>query len=676
MNGFRALLVTVCLLPGLLPAQELKPDVVKRAAEQIDRYLALDYNQAKVMPEARVDDGTFVRRAYLQIVGRIPSAEEARAFIDERSMSKRADLVDRLVASQGYDSHFFNWLGDLLRVKTRVGREKHGLGWHVWLRNSVSANKPWDDLVKEMLSSTGHVINNPAVGYYLRDRNMQLDNFSNTMQVFLGQQMGCAQCHDHPFDDWTQYDYYQMASFGGGIQYRSEDMQAMVRKVAHELRDTKGERRDKTSDDQAMDKKAMQRERQNVMRQAGRELRPFFQVLNNDAIIDSDEQLLRLPKDYKYADGKPGEAVKPETLFGPKLTDVAPEKRKEVFAEWVTSPENPFFTKTIVNRMWQRTFGAPLYDSLDDLKSDSKTAHPKLAQKLEEYMKLCNYDLRQFQRILYHTKLFELESMAKEPVLGEPVLFRGMVLRRMTAEQLYDSFLVLRHGEVDDSINDGLEQSWQSHVSMVNAVFDAPAKDLLVLAETAQQGEDRLRKAQADVRQAQMLLRDAETREEKIEAQAAVNRARKQMDEARAQSNPLMSMAMMMNEESERKRNGLRRASELPAPFNLGTMVREFGGSDRETPSSGHTLATVPQALTLLNNWQTHPLGSSKYHLPKNLYALKNDNEKLEYLFLSLYGTKPEPAETSRYISMISNQQTLTDLATAMVNSKRFIFIR
>ncbi len=669
MNRFRTFFIAATLLPGLLHAEPLKPEVVKKAAQQIDRYLGLDYNAARVMPEARVDDGTFVRRAYLLIVGRIPSAEEAKAFIDENSLNKRAKLVDALVASPGYESHFYNWAADLLRVRTQSGREKHGLGWHVWLRKSVSEDKHWDEMVKEMLKSSGHSANNPAVGYYLRDRNMQLDNFSNTMQVFLGQQMGCAQCHDHPFDDWTQYDYYQMAAFSGGMQYRSEDLQAMVKRVAEETRKGKGAA--------AKNTKANRREQMGMMRQTGSQLKPFFRYLNNDAVQENNSLSLKLPKDYKYSDGKPGEVVKPATLFGPKIENVAPEKRKDAFADWVTSPENPFFTKTIVNRMWERVYGFPLYDSLDDLKSNSKTAHPKLAAVLEEYMKHCNYDLRQFQRILFHTKLFERTAMAKEPAMGEPILFRGMVLRRMSAEQLYDSFLVMRNGEIDDSINPGLENNWQSHVSMVNAVFKAPAKDLLALANQAEQGEKDLRKAQAASRAAQMQMRDATTKEQKIEAQAAMNQARKMQGEARKSANPLTAMSMMMGEtDAERGRKALMRASELPAPFYPGSMVRQFGGSDRETPSSGHTHATVPQVLTLLNNWSTHPLGSKNNHMVKNLAKMKSDQEKLDYLFLSILGTKPQPKETSKYISVVADRQTLSDLATAMVNSKRFIFIQ
>ena len=224
------LLIASCSV-GL--AKPLPVSTVEQAAARIDRLILEDLQTAKIKPTAAADDATFLRRAYLGIVGRIPSATEAREFLDDKASNKRDLLVDRLVASPGFDSHLFNWTADLLRVQTR--QDQFGLGWHVWLRRSLAEDKPWDALVSEMLGSTGHCSTDPAVGYYLRDRNMQLDNFSNTMQVFLGRQIGCAQCHDHPFDDWSQYEYYQMASFGGGIGYRSGEAQETIRKVTGEL---------------------------------------------------------------------------------------------------------------------------------------------------------------------------------------------------------------------------------------------------------------------------------------------------------------------------------------------------------------------------------------------------------------------------------------------------------
>lgn len=202
------------------------------AAARIDHLLEEDLKEANLKPTGRVDDGIFLRRAYLSIIGRIPTEDEAREFLNNPSSDKRTKLIESLTASPGFDSHLFNWTADLLRVQT--DQEQFGLGWHVWLRQSLSENKPWDKIVREMLSATGHAADNPAVGYYLRDRNMQLDNFSNSMQVFLGRQIGCAQCHDHPFDDWSQLDYYQMAAFGGGFVYRSDESRQAKQRVVSE----------------------------------------------------------------------------------------------------------------------------------------------------------------------------------------------------------------------------------------------------------------------------------------------------------------------------------------------------------------------------------------------------------------------------------------------------------
>ncbi len=675
MTAFRTILL-LSLAAALAPlsAAPLADEVVERAASQIDRLLIGDIRAAGRVPESIVDDATFVRRAYLTIVGRIPTSTEAAAFLDDRGVSKRRNLVEKLTASPGFDSHLFNWAGDLLRVQTK--QDQYGLGWHVWLRQSLADNKPWDDLVREMLTANGHSSSDPAVGYYLRDRNMQLDNFSNTMQVFLGQQIGCAQCHDHPFADWTQYEYYQMASFTGGVQYRSDDAQQVIRKVANELYESEKKDQPVAGNNDKRSHKEKQEERRAIQenfRKVSRGLGPIFGQVAKNAIAEQPDAQLRLPKDYKYKDAKPGDVVPPETLFGPKLKDVPPEQRKTAFAEWVTSPDNPYFTRTIVNRMWERTFGYPLLDSLDNLSAKSKTAHPKVLELLEHAMKQCDYDLRQFNRILYRTQLFQRACMREEPPMGEALVFQGMVLRRMTAEQLYDSFLVLRSGEIDDGISDNNRARWQGYVEMINSLFNAKSRELLLLGESARQGEDRLVKARRDYAEARKVLADASSREAKIKAQAEVNRTREEFEQARLQANPF-SGSMMEMSSADRGERKLRRASEMPAPFSPATLVRDFGGSDREAPSSGHAEATVPQALALLNDWKTNVL-DPKSELARELKAQSTPESRLDVLFLTLFSERPPAAEKQRYLSMAKDITSLRDLATAMLNSKRFLFI-
>jgi hypothetical protein len=681
------------LLPALLPAAGAKPlpeTTVAQAAARIDRLLEDDLQLKKLTPTPLIDDATFVRRAYLGIVGRIPSAEEARAFLDDKSPTKRAALVDQLVASPGFDSHLFNWTADLLRVQTR--QEQFGLGWHVWLRQSLAEDKPWNSLVTEMLTSTGHCVNDPAVGYYLRDRNMQLDNFSNTMQVFLGRQIGCAQCHDHPFDDWSQFEYYQMAAFGGGIEYRSEEAQEMVRKTVKALSNNKpakqpaatfapkpGNKNNKNNKANKANKARQlenqkRSEQQRLTRTIGNQLRPLFKDFNKNAILEEPGSLLKLPEDYQYRDGKPGEVIEPETLFGTKVSNVAPEERRDTFAAWLTAPENPYFTKVIANRLWDRAFGHGLVDPLDDWKDDSTTAHPEVLAYLETTMKGANYDLRQFLRILYRTRLFQRACLDEEPEMGVPLAFRGPVLTRMSAEQLHDSFLVLFHGEVEDSSNT-FARNWDAYRSQVNHLLETEPKQLLVLGKSAQEGEKIFRAAQTELRAAQRALANADSGDARGKAQREVQEARRTANEARRQYDPLLGM-QMGKKAGGKNGNDTLRASEQPAPFNPGSLVREFGGSDRQTPSSGHTEATVPQALALLNNNRTDPLSGRKTRLGQALERCESPEEKLDLLFLTLFSQPPDADDKQRFLVHAKDPAALRDLTRAMLTSSRFLFIQ
>jgi len=685
MNLSRCLLL---LLPALLPAAGAKPlpeATVAQAAARIDRLLEEDLQRAKLAPTALIDDATFVRRAYLGIVGRIPSAEEAQAFLEDKTPAKRAVLVDQLVASPGFDSHFFNWTADLLRLQTR--QEQFGLGWHVWLRQSLAEDKPWDTLVTEMLTSNGHCSDDPAVGYYLRDRNMQLDNFSNTMQVFLGRQIGCTQCHDHPFDDWSQFEYYQMAAFGGGIEYKSKEAQDVIRKTVQSLSNKTGGKgptasfapkpgkNNKEDINKARQlEKQKRNEQQRLSRTVGKQLNPLFKDFNKNAILEEPGSMLKLPEDYKYRDGKPGEVIQPETLFGEKVSNVAPGKRRDAFAAWLTSRDNPYFTKVIANRLWDRVFGHGLVDPLDDWKEDSTSAHPEVLAYLETTMKGANYDLRQFLRILYRTRLFQRSCLEEEPDMGVPLAFRGPVLTRMSAEQLHDSFLVLFHGEVDDSSNT-FAKSWDAYRAQVTSLLEAEPKQLMVLGEAAQQGEQLFRAAQSDLRAAQKAIANADSGEARTKAQRDFQDARRAVVEARRQYDPFNGM-QMGKKAGAKNGSGDLRASEQPAPFNPGSLVQEFGGSDRQTPSSAHTEATVPQALALLNNFKTDPLANKKSLLGQALDRCKSPDEKLELLFLTLFSQHPAPQDKQRFLVHAKDPAALRDLTRAMLTSSRFLFIQ
>lgn len=201
-------------------AEAESQDALGRAKE-IDALVLTKLEQQKLQPNARATDEVFLRRVYLDTVGRIPSLKETQAFLAETAADKRTKLIDQLLASPGYQQHYFNFWADVLRLKsTAIGGAQSlpaGLAYADWLKQSLGANKPYDVMVKELITAEGKTYDNGAVGFYIRDYNMQLDNMAVTTQVFLGTQMVCAQCHDHPFDKWSMMDYYQMAAHTFGV---------------------------------------------------------------------------------------------------------------------------------------------------------------------------------------------------------------------------------------------------------------------------------------------------------------------------------------------------------------------------------------------------------------------------------------------------------------------------
>ena len=662
--------------PGILseaaPSKPLSLSEVLQAAAKIDQLLEADLRARKLQPLPIVAEDTFVRRSYLNIVGRIPTAMEASRFLDDKTPDKRTRLIEHLVSSPGYDSSAFNYFADLLRLQT--GEEQYGLGWHVWLRNSLASDKPWNKIVHEMLSAEGHASKNPAVGYYLRDRGMLLDNVSNTVQVFLGHQIGCAQCHDHPFDSWTQMEYYEMAAFSGGIAYRSDEARQLVNKVAeHSRNNHPGMNRALKSKKKATRAKA----RGSLLRRINGEMRYLLRYFNRNEIAESKSQQLKLPDDYQYKDGEPGEAVKPATLFGAQASDVNPEDRRKVFADWVTGGDNPYFAKVIANRLWRRTFGHGLVDPVDDWNEKLKGSHPEVLTYIEKVMKGVGYRTRDFERILYHTKLFQRQVSPVESTPGTDYHFVGPQLRRMSAEELYDSFTVLSFGNTDDNINTGLEYKWKTYQSDVDALLNLSASKLIESSRDAKEMDDQRRVYQRKNREIQIAINKAKAAGNTREEQRLKRQQRQLRENGRKMQEGMVGMSAVTNRSSRGSRAEINmRASEHPSPFRAGSMVRQFGGSDRNSPEAAHTDATIPQALTLLNGQVAASTESRRSKVFEALAEITSPEQRLDYLFLAFYSSRPSAAEKKELLPLAEDREDIFMLARAMLTSKRYLFVQ
>ncbi len=460
------------------------------AAQKIDEILQADWKKAGLQGNPELDDNTFVRRIYLDIIGRIPTTREVEVFLSSSATDKRAKLIDQLLASEGYVQHFYNYWADVLRV-TSNGNQTGvitGSAYMNFVKESLRRNQPYDQLVRDLVAAQGKAWETGAIGYYMRDRGMPLDNMANTVRVFLGTRIECAQCHNHPFDKWSQMQFYQMAAFTYGVEtqdyyggtvgevrdFLREQEQAASKAVPEPKRPSRPERpkiKGQLSKEErqklekqyadalqrhAAAEKAYQAEykiyrakveevRQNVRR----DQRSFQEPMNDirDTMrytsVSTRDRKLTLPHDYQYSDAKPKSVVNAGTMMGHECVTQPGETPLQAYARWMTAKENPRFTTVIVNRLWKKAFGLALIEPLDELMDGSVPMIPELQSHLEGLMKELNYDMKAYLRVLYNTSAYQRQVTREEVAPGIVYHFTGPILRRMSAEQMWDSFVTL-----------------------------------------------------------------------------------------------------------------------------------------------------------------------------------------------------------------------------------------
>jgi len=204
---------------------------IRKMAHEVDLIVAKQLRHLKQKPRQGIDDYTFARRLYLNVIGRIPTLAELQEFTKDKSRHKRATLISRLLNSTGYNSHMYNYWADLLRVKSTGDKLHYAGNLSQAIKSSIRDNKPYDTFVRELVDAKGKLYKpgNGFAGFKARE-TMQLDRLANTVKTFLGLGIDCAQCHDHPFDDWTQKEFYKLAAFTSKVKLRLDPPQKIEKK--------------------------------------------------------------------------------------------------------------------------------------------------------------------------------------------------------------------------------------------------------------------------------------------------------------------------------------------------------------------------------------------------------------------------------------------------------------
>jgi len=603
-----------------LRARGFADEFVKKVAYQIDYLIGstLVATGQKFNPPAT--DEQFVRRIYLDAVGRVPTAEEARGFLEDKAPEKRAKLIDQLLYSPGYTMQMYNWLGDMLRVKDAFGKGVPAYTFEDWLKDQLHADRPWDALVRDMLTADGKICDNGAVGFLAYDAQMPLDGVSNLLTTFLGANVACAQCHDHPLADWSQKDFYQMAAFFGATDGFDEKLLNGAKKLV------------KGKNASAGLNKGM------VLR---------IGSANAFRMEDLPKQELTFPKDYKYSDVKPGAPVTPTLITWSEADKRNPAYRintsnpgvlRDEFAKWMTSPDNPRFAANIANRVWKKVFGLAVQEPVSDLDDLKKGSNPALLAHLATIVKSGRFDLREFQRVLFNSQTYQRATSATPDLEKGPYLFPGPLVRRMSAEQAWDSLVVLSAGtEVDNCL---LRRGDDEKLMSIPGAMTTEALNAVV-----------------SQLQATGLMRGGY----KKKGEASERGLAAQFEGAKPQERFGMVLA---------------RASELTQPAPETHFLRVFGQSDRLVADTSTTDGSVPQALMLMNGGIGQLVSDPNCAAVVAAGGAKTDDEKVDALYLAFLARRPNDAERVAAKGALTTGLGLSDVAWTLANTREFLFIQ
>lgn len=595
-------------LMDVKPAARDRRTELELAASQLDNLIEAKLTEQNQLPNQFVEDEVFLRRIYLDVAGRIPTFLEAQTFLDSKDPDKRIELIDQLLSSPDYVSNSYNFWADTLRLRERPQPNIVADPFLAYIKDAIRTNMPYDEWVYEMLTAEGKVWDNPATGYQLRDDGMPLPYIDNTVRVFLGTQIGCAQCHDHPFDQWTQYQFYELAAFTTGTRTRIKrgDPGFAKSNPANAMINEARKHYDK-----------------------GRVPGAFQRMIRaNTYSVSEIKASLRLPHDYAYDDAKPKELVEPAVLWGEVPTKAAKASPRHQFAAWVTSPENKQFSNMIVNRMWKRFMGIGMVEPIDDFRDEHPCVNEPAMEYLGKELVRSGFNLKDLTRIILYSQTYQRAASDYSVTSGKAYYFPGPTVRRMTAEQVWDSMLTL-------AVRNSMP-------------FQRPDADEM--------------RPYLDVNFSNLTFSEAKSQSEEFAQTYFVSAYRREINKHAYQGNVLC------------------RASELPTPQRADHFLRQFGQSDRETIDGSTTQATVPQILAMFNGPITHVMLEPGSAIVDDVLAIKETRNRIDAIFLSVLARRP--AGKDRLVAAKELSKTANDnvgygnIIWALLNTREFLFIQ
>jgi hypothetical protein len=368
---------------------------VKTLAAEIDRHVAARWAADNVTPAERVDDAGFLRRVSLDIAGRIPTVSEVREFLADGAPDKRRRAVDRLLAGNGYVNHFTTYWRRVMLPEANTSFQTRYVvpGFEAWLRAQLKKNAGYDDLVRDVITvpmtGAGNIYSFQNGGaltplaFFQAKQNKPEEVGAATARIFLGVRLECAQCHDHPFDAWQREQFWSFAAFYAPVKPQLQRQGGVVGLLTGLFGGNK-----------------------------------------------APPKGLRIPDTDTYV----------TAAFLDNGEQVGSGDARQTLAVWMVSPQNPYFARTLVNRMWAHLFGIGLVDPVDDFGESNQPSHPQLLDELARDFAAHNFDLKYLIRAITASRTYQLSSSVGHPSQTDnPRLFARMAVKGLSSEQLFDS---------------------------------------------------------------------------------------------------------------------------------------------------------------------------------------------------------------------------------------------
>lgn len=359
----------------LVLPENLQYEAPEVTGNYIDELVGKKLNQLRILPSGLCTDEEFLRRVTIDITGMLPTEEEYHQFMNDGAEDKRAALIERLLGRKEFSEIWAMKFAQLLMIKsTNQVSYKSAFLYNQWLTDKFAKNVPIDEMVRELFGATGGTFRNPATNYYQIERDT-LKRAENAAQVFMGIRTQCAQCHNHPLDRWTMDDYYGFAAF-------------------------------------------------------------FCQTATKNA-EDYREKIIYDRRSGEVTHTVTKQVMKPKFLGG-ELAETTGKDRRVVMAEWLTSPDNPYFSTSIANRVWAHFMGVGIVEPVDDIRVSNPATNPELFQELGGKLASYKFDFRQLVRDICNSRAYQRSATPNDSNKGDTRNYAYAVVRRIPAEMMLD----------------------------------------------------------------------------------------------------------------------------------------------------------------------------------------------------------------------------------------------